>query len=288
VTSAAVVAIPAKPPRLAGDIAPPARADRGGMACTVAVFLLYSLTAVLPSAAEVWVPVGLALVTASAIALRAMFAVHVGLFALLHFLVCRLPWIGGQWPLNNFTALALYALLVASIRPLRATSGWLRRGSVDRGTRVAIAGFSGTSAVALVLWRYGSHTDMTRFRAYMPSWALALPHGVLVVALPVGIVLFAMLNAAFEETIWRGVIMQSLESTFGRGAFVCVLQAVGFGVWHFRGFPSGVIGSVLAGIFALMMGILRMRGRGMLAPFLAHVCADTTIFVLVAALVLGG
>ena len=107
-------------------------------------------------------------------------------------------------------------------------------------------------------------------------------------ALPVGIVLFAMLNAALEETIWRGVVMQSFESTFGRGAFVCVLQAVGFGVWHFRGFPSGVIGSVLAGIFALMMGILRMRGRGMLAPFLAHVCADTTIFVLVAAMVLGG
>ena len=101
-----------------------------------------------------------------------MFAVHVGLFALLHFLAFRLPFIGGHWPLDNLTALALYALLAATVRPLRATSGWLRRGSVDRVTRVAIAGFSATSAVALVLWRYGSHTDLTRFRAYVPAFAL--------------------------------------------------------------------------------------------------------------------
>ena len=81
--------------------------------------------------------------------------------------------------------------------------------------------------------------------------------------------------------------MQSLESSFGRGAFVCVLQAVGFGVGHYRGFPSGVVGSALAFVFALMMGALRMRGRGMFAPWLAHVCADTTIFVMIAAMALG-
>jgi membrane protease YdiL (CAAX protease family) len=122
----------------------------------------------------------------------------------------------------------------------------------------------------------------------VPPFAFALPPAALVVAAPFGIVLLAMANAAFEEVVWRGVIMQSLESAFGRGAFVCVLQAVGFGVWHFRGFPSGVVGSVLAGIFALMMGILRMRGRGMLAPFIAHVCADATICALVAAMVFLG
>ena len=43
----------------------------------------------------------------------------------------------------------------------------------------------------------------------------------------------------------------------------------------------------LATIFALMMGELRARSRGMLAPFVAHVFADVTIFLLVAAMVLG-
>jgi membrane protease YdiL (CAAX protease family) len=122
----------------------------------------------------------------------------------------------------------------------------------------------------------------------MPAFSRDLPRGQLIALLPVGIVVFAAQNAVFEEVIWRGAVMQSLESAFGRGAFVCVLQAAGFGVWHFRGFPSGVIGSALAGIFALMMGILRMRGRGMLAPFVAHLCADTTIYVMVAIMALGG
>jgi membrane protease YdiL (CAAX protease family) len=278
----------ARTPWLAGDIAPPARASAAGIACIVTVFVLYSLTAVLPPAIDAWVPVGLAVATAAAIAVRATFAVHMGLIALLHFVAYRLPFVGSQWPLNNLTALAAYALLVAAIPPLRATSGWLRRGGVDRTTRLAIAGFSAASATALVVWRFATHADVSRFRAFVPPFAFAQPPAALVVAAPIGIVLLSMANAAFEEVLWRGVIMQSLESAFGRGTFVCILQAVGFGVWHFRGFPSGVVGSVLTAIFALMMGILRMRGRGMLAPFVAHVCADATICALVAAMVFLG
>src|SRR5262249_16711316 len=97
--------------------------------------------------------------------------------------------------------------------------------------------------------------------------------------------LFAMLNASFEEAIWRGAVFQSLEAAVGRGWLAWALQGIGFGLWHFRGFPSGWVGVGLATIFALMMGMLRMQGRGMLAPWVAHVFADATIFTMVAAMV---
>jgi membrane protease YdiL (CAAX protease family) len=104
--------------------------------------------------------------------------------------------------------------------------------------------------------------------------------------IPFGIIAFAALNAAFEEIIWRGVVMDALEAAVGRGWCAWLLQGIGFGVWHYAGFPSGWVGVGLATIFALMMGMLRMRGRGMLAPWIAHVFADVTIFILVAAMVI--
>jgi membrane protease YdiL (CAAX protease family) len=274
---------------LAGEIAPPARAGGTGVVCALAVVAMYALSYALRSeVAAAALLAGIAVATGAAAAARAPFAVNAGVLALLSGLSPRVPVVGAVWPLNIVTPLVVYAVLAAAARPLRETAGWLRLGRLDRTTWLAIATFATVSAVALVIWRFASHTDLTRFRTFVPAFVLALPTGVLIAVLPLGIGLYAALNAAVEEIIWRGVAMQALESAVGRGALACVLQAIGFGVWHYRGFPSGVVGSALAGIFALMMGILRMRGRGMLAPWIAHVLADTTIFVLVAIMVLAG
>ncbi len=60
-------------------------------------------------------------------------------------------------------------------------------------------------------------------------------------------------------------------------------QAVAFGVIHAQGFPRGVVGMVMASIYGLMLGVLRLRARGLAAPVLAHICADATIFAILAA-----
>jgi membrane protease YdiL (CAAX protease family) len=141
-----------------------------------------------------------------------------------------------------------------------------------------MAGFVLASAIALVVWRFWTDTNMAVYRGFVPNvptWML-----------PLGILLFAMLNAAFEEVIWRGVLMYAIESAVGPGTAAWLLQGVGFGIWHYQGFPRGWVGVGLATIFALMMGALRIRSKGMLAPFIAHVFADVTIFSLVAAFVL--
>ena len=66
---------------------------------------------------------------------------------------------------------------------------------------------------------------------------------------------------------WRGILQDRLVPLFG-------LQ-------HAWGFPRGPVGVVLAGGWAVMLGLLRRHSGGLLSPILAHVVADATIAVLV-------
>jgi len=90
---------------------------------------------------------------------------------------------------------------------------------------------------------------------------------------------FSLLNAAVEEVIFRGVLQTALERVTGPIVAI-VVQAVAFGVLHIVGVPTGVIGAVMAGGWGMLLGLMRWRTRGLLAPYVAHVAADATIFVM--------
>jgi uncharacterized protein len=93
---------------------------------------------------------------------------------------------------------------------------------------------------------------------------------------------FSLVNAALEEAVFRGVLLDALVSQIG--VFWAIFaQAAAFGVGHANGYPPGRAGMVLAGVYGVMLGALRMRSGGMLAPWVAHVCADATIFCIVIA-----
>ena len=85
-----------------------------------------------------------------------------------------------------------------------------------------------------------------------------------------------MINAAVEEGAYRGVIMAALEKAVAPSAAL-VAQAAAFGTMHINGFPRGWLGVALAFVFGLMMGLIRRRAGGMLAPWAAHVGADIVI-----------
>ena len=59
------------------------------------------------------------------------------------------------------------------------------------------------------------------------------------------------------------------------------ITSLSFGLAHAHGFPRGVIGVVLAGSWAAMLGVLRHHTRGLAAPIVAHVVADATIATVV-------
>jgi len=64
------------------------------------------------------------------------------------------------------------------------------------------------------------------------------------------------------------------------------LQAIAFSALHLQGgFPRGVVGVGLAFVYGLLLGALRRRAGGLLAPWVAHVFTDLAIAGIMLALV---
>lgn len=217
---------------------------------------------------------GLAGLGAFALHRRESAAAQVAGVAALYLLANATP-AARAWPLPNLVLLLVHGALVrgAALGP----SPWVR-GGLDRGSLAAIAGFSALAAAALVAWRYGAGADLERYRAFVPALPAALIFA--------GILPYAMFNAIFEELIWRGVFWRGVEQALGGGA-AWALTSLSFGLAHWLGFPSGWPGVGLATVYGGMMGWIRRRSGGLLAPWLAHVVADVVIYGMVAAFVLG-
>lgn len=90
-------------------------------------------------------------------------------------------------------------------------------------------------------------------------------------------VYFSVVNALGEEAVFRGLLYDALESQWGWRAAILGSSAI-FGAGHMMGYPQGLLGAVLAGIYGLSLGWLRHRTQGLAAPVVAHIFADATIF----------
>jgi membrane protease YdiL (CAAX protease family) len=181
------------------------------------------------------------------------------------------------WPQQVLVPLVVWAAVIWPVREIRAGQGWLRRGRFD----LAMLGWSAVvvavSSGALLAWYYSLHPDVSDLGRMMPRWDL--PYLLLA-----GLA-FALLNAAMEEVIWRGVMMTAVADAFGSLSIALVVQTMSFGMAHLHGFPRGWLGAGMAATYGLMLGLLRIYSGGMLAPFVAHVFADLTIFLILVGLV---
>ncbi len=168
-------------------------------------------------------------------------------------------------------ALAVF-LLFARVAPgfLRSSPRWWAPGHVPLRWTALVGG---VTPIALVGWVVLFHPNLRDVvGAYVPD----LPLPVLIA----GAVGFALVNAALEELIWRGVLQDRLDPLFGAAGAIAI-SSISFGVQHLHGVPRGAIGVLLAGSWAVMLAALRKHARGMLAPFLSHVVADATIAVII-------
>jgi hypothetical protein len=193
-----------------------------------------------------------------------------GTFGTLFLVALSIPVLQNYWPLPVALAALAFAVLCRVTPLLRDGLSFLRRGRLDRLTVVGIVGSSAVAATALVIWFALVRPDYSAVRAALFP---ALPWPLLMA----GVVVFAMVNGALEELIYRGVLLSALDTALGVSALSLALQAIAFGAIHIHGFPSGAAGVGLASIYGLMMGIVRRQARGMLGPWLAHVCADVAI-----------
>jgi CAAX protease family protein len=181
------------------------------------------------------------------------------------------------WPFYLLVPVALWAIIVARMPMLRGRPSWLQRGHFDRVTVGLVVLAAASSGIALIAWFKLLHPRVEDELLQLPPVG-----GALLLAGGLG---FALVNAALEECVWRGILQDSLESA-GVGAPVAIgAQALSFGIMHVGGFPRGLMGVAMATVYGAFLGLVRERSRGLLAPFVAHVIADLVIFSLILTLI---
>jgi membrane protease YdiL (CAAX protease family) len=176
-------------------------------------------------------------------------------------------------------AFVVYAAVAARVSWFRAAIRWLAIGRADARIMAAGALFAVVSGAALLSWFLIARPDLADLvQTFVPDWPLWL--------LVPAAVLFSIVNAALEEAAYRGVVFGALEAARVPTPAVLVLQAAAFAALHFQaGFPRGPIGMALAFVYGLVLGEVRRRAGGLVAPLITHVLTDLVIVTIVLALV---
>ena len=103
----------------------------------------------------------------------------------------------------------------------------------------------------------------------------------LLLALPLvpAAVLFAAVNAFTEEAYFRASILSTLHEVIGK-TNTLLIAAVFFGLSHWlSGSPSGLLGFLMTGFLAWLMGRSMLETKGILWPWLIHFAPDVVIFL---------
>ncbi|MGD9210389.1 MAG: type II CAAX endopeptidase family protein [Desulfobacteraceae bacterium] len=181
--------------------------------------------------------------------------------------------------LGQFPAIALLIPFVLSLlitfpfTHVKSILNWTQTGQIDKVSFLLLVATSILSVAALIVWGFwtdqlGKGAQMIQSFSHYPKWLILVG----------GIPLFALINAFTEEVVYRGVMQEALSRVFEQKSLVIALQASAFAAIHFAmGFPNGVVGYVMVLVYGIMLGYLRIRTNGMLAPYLAHVIADLAI-----------
>lgn len=180
----------------------------------------------------------------------------------------------GQSPvLPLLVPLIVSSIIVWAWPATRPTLRWMRLGEVDRAAWATVALTGIASAAALIVWaswtdNFGIGEQMMASAVHYPVWLLAC------IAIPA----FALFNAVTEEAVFRGMLQSALAESSKSSLFVIIVQAAAFAAVHYEvGFPNGPIGYAMVFSYGVLLGTLRLRTNGLLAPVAAHAVADLVI-----------
>lgn len=177
------------------------------------------------------------------------------------------------WPVPWVVSLAAYFALVALVPPLKSSAPQMRFGRISGPALGATALIAVLSWAVLTGFHHFARPDMAAYGPMLPVRAM----GGIVSA---GII-FSTLNAVLEELAFRFVLFEAVASERGTRAALIATSLL-FGVGHLRGYPPGIVGAMLAGVYGFALGWLRVFTGGIGLPIAAHIVADVTIFAIVA------
>ena len=259
-----------------GLIESPPVGTPGERLITLGVFAFFAIHLSIHRATPEWLVATFLLLTLTALCLRAVQPFHLSLFCTLWLLTPLVTPALSKWPLYKVAPLIVYGGVVGVSQHLRKSVLWIRPGRLGVDIWLLVSLVVVVSSAALMVWNLLCRPDLGPSRAHIPPMPLWL--------LPLAGVAFALLNSAVEEVIFRGILLQALDSAVGAGTISLVIQAVFFGWLHYSevGCPKGLAGVAMASVYGLLLGYLRYRSRGMLAPWLAHAGTDIAVFTIVA------
>ena len=215
-----------------------------------------------------------------AIIVKAFDQIYVMLFFVMQTAFWFLPrQIGSIIFMSALFPMFVSTLIILPFSRLRKVLSFMKLGKVDSFSWILVAITIPLSVLSLLLWTYwadyiGEGVGFMRQFEALPRWIL------FIVIVPI----FALTNAAIEEIMFRGIIQETFHKTFKSVSVTVALQALIFAASHFlSGFPNGVIGFMMVFVWGCMIGYLRHRTRGLLAPYVVHVAADLIIGLVLAA-----
>jgi hypothetical protein len=101
-------------------------------------------------------------------------------------------------------------------------------------------------------------------------------------------VLFAAVNAFTEEAYFRASLLSTLHTVIGK-THTLLLTLVFFGLSHWLwGSPGGIVGFLMTGFLAWIMGKSMLETKGFAWPWLIHFFPDLVIFISYALLYVQG
>lgn len=91
------------------------------------------------------------------------------------------------------------------------------------------------------------------------------------------IVLFALCNSFCEGFIFRNAILGTLKMALPK-KYVILIAAIFFGIAHYYGAPSGVVGVAMSGILGWYMCRSMYETKGFVSSWIIHFMQDIVIF----------
>jgi hypothetical protein len=92
------------------------------------------------------------------------------------------------------------------------------------------------------------------------------------------VVVFAAVNAFNEEVYFRASLVSTLHPVLGTG-HTLLLSAAFFGLAHYLyGSPPGIVGFLMTGFLAWLLGKSMLETRGFLWAWFIHFVPDVVIF----------
>jgi uncharacterized protein len=173
------------------------------------------------------------------------------------------------WPWHLLLPLVAYAAIVCSWPRLRRTVPRPGLGRLTGWPLGAALGLAVVTVGVLIVFQTLVRPDASDLAARLP---VALFGNLLVAG-----ICFSAANAALEELVFRFVLWEVAAAEWNIGVALAGTSVL-FGLGHLHGYPPGPFGVVLAGVFGLALGLLRLWTGGLGLAIAVHVVADATIF----------